>query len=371
MLKPIKHFKITHRCGKARVGVLETSHGKIETPIFMPVGTQATLKGIPHELVKAPVILANVYYLYLKPGLEVIEHCGGIHKFMNWKRAILTDSGGFQIFSLKSLFKIRENGVEFRSKFDGGKHFLTPRDVVDFQMRIGSDIIMTLDRCPGFPSPKAVVEKAVRQTIKWAKKSIEFFRQKNTNQKIFAIIQGGCDKKLRKICAEELSNLPFDGYAIGGLGVGEPESLRREILAENLETLDEKLPRYVMGMGPAEEIWEAAENGADMFDCVLPTRNGRNAQAFTSSGKLNLRNARFKKDKSPLDEKCKCSVCRKYSRAYIHHLFNVGEMLAQTLTSLHNVNFMLSLASRIRKSIKTGKFSEEKKKFLENWRNNV
>ncbi len=364
-------FKITHKFGKARVGILKTAHGEIETPVFMPVGTQATLKGIPHELVKAPVILANAYYLYLKPGAEVIEHLGGIHQFMNWDRAILTDSGGFQIFSLKSLFKIRDDGVEFRSKYDGGKHFLTPRDIVDFQIRIGSDILMVLDRCPGFPSPKAVVETAVRQTLKWAEESVKFFRQKRRKNKIFAIVQGSCDKKLRKICAEKLGELPFDGYAVGGLGVGEPATLRREILAETLGDISEKYPRYVMGMGPPEEIWEAVENGADMFDCVLPTRNGRNAQAFTSSGKLNLRNSRFKKDEKPIDEKCRCHVCQKYSRAYIHHLFNVKEMLAQTLTSLHNVNFMLSLTSQIRKSIKNGKFLEEKRKFLENWRNNV
>jgi len=364
-------FKIIAKDGEARAGVLMTSHGAVETPVFMPVGTQATVKGVPYELLSCPIILSNVYYLYLKPGMEIIKTFGGVHKFMNWDNAVLTDSGGYQIFSLASLFKIHDDGVEFRSKFDGSRHFLGPREVVDIQMELGSDIMMVLDRCVKYPQPATVVEQAVEQTLNWAKESIKHFGRRKTNQKLFAIVQGGADEALRRRCSEELSSLPFDGFAVGGLGVGEPECLRKEVLEKNLGILDPERPRYVMGMGPADEIWEAVGMGADMFDCVMPTRNGRNGQAFTSSGKLNLRNARFKKDKKPLEDGCSCPVCRGYSRSYIHHLFNVGEMLAQTLTSLHNINFMLNLMYLIRNSIIKGSFQREKKKFLENWGEDV
>jgi len=359
-------FKITAFDGRARCGELKTPHGIIETPVFMPVGTQGTIKGVPHEMLSScSIILSNAYYLYLKPGVEILIEHGGLHKFMNWEKAILTDSGGFQIFSLPDLFKISGDVVEFRSKFDGGKHFWTSEDVVDFQYKIGSDIIMVLDRCLEFPQHLTCLEKAVNQTIRWAQKSIKHFRLKyETKQKIFAITQGGVHKKLREKCAGELSALPFDGYAVGGLGVGEPAILRKEILAEALPALPEEKPRYVMGMGPADEIWESVENGADMFDCVLPTRNGRNAQAFTFKGKLNLRNAQFKKDKRPIDEKCLCPACKRYTRSYIHHLFDVHEMLAQTLTSLHNINFMINLMSLIKTSIRERRFMEEKNKFI-------
>ena len=364
-------FKIVAEDGKARAGVFRTSHGMIETPVFMPVGTQATIKGVPYEFLRCPVILSNAYYLYLKPGIQVIKKFGGLHKFMNWKGSILTDSGGFQIFSLASLFKIHDGGVEFKSKFDGSRHFLSPCDVIDIQIALGSDIMMVLDRCVEYPSPIAVVEYAAKQTVKWAKESIMHFKRHETEQKIFAIVQGGMEDVLRRRCSEELSVLPFDGFAVGGLGVGEPWSLRREVLEKNLGFLELSRPRYVMGMGPADEIWEAVEAGADLFDCVMPTRNGRNGQAFTFSGKLNLRNARFKNDKNPLEQGCSCPVCSSYSRAYIHHLFNVGEMLAQMLTSLHNINFMLNLMNLIRNSIKEGVFQKEKKKFLNRWRGDI
>ncbi|MFH1957969.1 MAG: tRNA guanosine(34) transglycosylase Tgt [bacterium] len=364
-------FKIVAADGKARAGVLVTSHGAVETPVFMPVGTQATIKGVPHDILNCPVILSNAYYLYLKPGIQVLKKFGGLHKFMNWKHSILTDSGGFQIFSLAALFKIHEGGVEFRSKFDGSRHFLTPADVIDVQIALGSDIMMVLDRCVEYPQPLAVIERAAAQTVKWAEESVKHFGSRKTNQKLFAIVQGGTDAALRRRCSEELYVLPFDGFAVGGLGVGEPRSLRREVLEETLGFLDPLRPRYVMGMGPADEIWEAVEAGADMFDCVMPTRNGRNGQAFTFSGKLNLRNAKFKEDEKPLEQGCSCPACRSYSRAYIHHLFNVGEMLAQTLASLHNINFMLNLMNLIRNSIKENAFQKEKKKFLKLWRNDA
>jgi len=366
-----KDFKIIAEDGKARAGVLMTSHGAVETPVFMPVGTQASIKGVPHDILDCQVLLSNAYYLYLKPGLRVLKKIGGLHKFMNWKGSILTDSGGFQIFSLASLFKIHDGGVEFRSKFDGSRHFLTPSDVIDVQIALGSDIMMVLDRCVKYPQPLAVLERAASQTVKWAEESARHFGRRKTNQKLFAIVQGGTDVALRRNCAEELSVLPFDGFAVGGLGVGEPRSLRKEVLGETLGLLNPSLPRYVMGMGPADEIWEAVEAGADMFDCVMPTRNGRNGQAFTFSGKLNLKNAKFKTDEKPLEQGCSCPACRSYSRAYVHHLFNVGEMLAQTLTSLHNINFMLNLMNLIRNSIKNGAFQKEKKKFLKSWRDNV
>jgi len=363
-------FEVIKKFHSARAGVLKTPHGEIPTPVFMPVGTQGTLKGVPHFLVDCPVILSNTYYLYLKPGVEIIKKFGGLHRFINWENSILTDSGGFQIFSLSSLFKIHDGGVEFKSIYDGSTHFLTPKDVIDIEFALGSDIIMPLDICLPWPQPKAVQKNATIQTIKWAEESIRHFKEKNSKQKLFAIIQGGTEQDLRKFCIESLRKLPFDGFAIGGLAVGEPLSIRLEILKTCLDEIDENAPRYVMGMGPPDELWEAVELGADMFDCVMPTRNGRNAQAFTFTGKLNLRNSKFKQDEKPLDENCPCPCCQRYSRAYIHHLFNVGEMLAQILTSLHNINFMLSLMNLMRSSILNGTFQEEKKKFLERWRQN-
>jgi len=363
----MKDFEITARCGKARAGRLTTPHGVIETPVFMPVGTQASLKGIPHDTLTCPIILSNAYYLYLKPGLETLKNFGGLHRFMNWNNSILTDSGGFQIFSLSSLFKIRENGVEFRSKFDGSKHFLTPEEAVSFQFEIGSDIVMSLDRCMKYPSPRADIASAIKTTCAWAEKGLNASKRYETGQKLFAITQGGTFSDLRRECTEKLMEHPFPGFAIGGLGVGEPLALRQQHLTENLDMLPEDKPRYVMGMGPAPEIWDTVEMGADMMDCVLPTRNGRNAQAFTFSGKMNLRNAKFKNDQSPIDPSCGCPACLKYSRGYIHHLFNVREMLAQTLTSLHNISFMIDLMQLIRDSIKNGTFPEEKKKFMKKW----
>ena len=368
ILNTMKDFEITARCGKARAGTLVTPHGVIETPVFMPVGTQASIKGVPHDMLNCPVILSNAYYLYLKPGFEILKNFGGLHKFMNWNNAILTDSGGFQIFSLSSLFKIRKNGVEFRSKFDGSKHFLTPEEAVSFQFEIGSDMVMSLDRCMKYPSHRADINRAVDTTCSWAEKGLNASKRYETGQKLFAITQGGTFSDMRRECTERLMEHPFFGFAVGGLGVGEPLGLRQQHLAENLDMLPEDKPRYVMGMGPAPEIWDTVEMGADMMDCVLPTRNGRNAQAFTFSGKLNLRNNRFRNDPLPIDPSCGCAACSRYSRGYIHHLFNVREILAQTLTSLHNISFMIDLTLVIQNSIKNGTFPEEKKKFMKNWK---
>jgi len=378
----IKHmFTLLHKDKntKARVGRLSTSHGTVDTPCFMPVGTQATVKTISNkELIEsgAQMILGNVYHLYLRPGLEIIKEAGGLHKFMGWPRPILTDSGGYQVFSLAVLRKIKSGGVEFNSHIDGKRLFLSPEDVVQAQLDLGSDVMMVLDECIPYPSSRDYVENSLKTTLDWARRSKEYFKNQllktvnlHTNPytlspKLFGIVQGGTYMDLRKRCAEELIEIGFDGYAIGGVSVGEPEELIYETTKFTAALLPENLPRYLMGVGMPPNLLEAVSMGMDMFDCVVPTRNGRNGQAFTWKGDLQLRNAQYKKDFSPIDEKCDCYACKNYTRAYIRHLFNTEEILGLRLVSLHNLSFYANLMKEIRRAIAENRFEEFKKQFL-------
>ncbi|MBU4589959.1 MAG: tRNA guanosine(34) transglycosylase Tgt [Candidatus Omnitrophica bacterium] len=364
-------FKITHKDNKtkARVGLLETPHGVIETPEFMPVGTQATVKALSSEdmkYCKAQVVLGNTYHLYLRPGMEVIKNAGGLHRFMSWDGPILTDSGGFQIFSLATLMKVKDKGVEFQSHVDGSKHFLTPEDVVNLQEELGSDIIMVLDECLKYPCPKDKAERSLELTTEWAKRSKKALKEvkgEGCRVKLFGIVQGSTYPDLRKKAAEELIKIGFDGYAIGGLSVGEPKDLMYEMMEDSVKYLPEDKPRYAMGIGMPHDFFNAIEMGVDMFDCVVPTRNGRNGAAYTNEGRLIVRNGEYSKDIRALSESCDCIVCKNYSRSYIRHLFNTEELLGLRLTSLHNVYFYVNLLRRIREAIKGGTFSELKEEF--------
>ncbi len=341
---------------KARQGILHLGNGiKIETPVFMPVGTRATVKAIEQKELKelgAKIILSNAYHLYLRPGKEVIKKAGGLHKFMNWNDAILTDSGGFQIFSLAKLRKITDEGVEFRSHIDGNKIFLTPEEAINFQILLGSDIVMSFDECIDVNADKKEVEKATDRTFLWAKRGMDVFKKnKKETQSLFGIVQGGLDKKLRKKSAEQLSSLNFDGYAIGGLSIGEPYDVTFEILEETLKFVPEEKPRYFMGLGSIEEIETAIKMGIDMFDSVFPTRNGRNGQVFTSEGKKQLRNKKFETKFEPIDKECDCYVCKNYSLAYLHHLFITKEILGIRLATYHNLHFLINKVKNIRERI--------------------
>jgi len=357
---------------RARLGELATSHGVIETPCFMPVGTHATIKGLyPKDVIEAgaQVMLSNTYHLYLRPGLDIIRKAGGLHKFISWQKPILTDSGGYQIFSLSLLRKLTDEGVEFQSHIDGSKHFLTPERVVDIQNDLGSDIMMPLDECVHYPCAKDMAQIAMKRTIDWAKRS--FARKKareaagsNKTQYLFGIVQGATFEDLRVACAKELTSIDFDGYSIGGVSVGEPSGLIYDILEVTAGLLPLHKPRYAMGIGYPQDILEAVERGVDMFDCVVPTRYGRNGTAFTSTGKVKIGNSPYIEDLNPLDENCSCYTCRNFSRAYLRHLFNAQEMLGLTLLSLHNVYFFLDLMRKVRNSIKEGNFTEFKRNFL-------
>jgi len=360
---------------KARLGKLITSHGEIETPCFMPVGTHATVKGLyPRDVADAgaQIMLSNTYHVFLRPGMEVIRKAGGLHKFMSWDKPILTDSGGYQVFSLALLRKISDKGVEFQSHIDGSKHFLTPEDVMDIERDLGSDIIMPLDECSHYPCTRDHAEIAMKRTINWAKRSYRHKEDQKVGgptkkQFLFGIVQGATYEDLRDVCAKELTAINFDGYAIGGVSVGEPSNLIYNILGNTALLLPREKPRYAMGIGYPEDILEAVERGVDMFDCVVPTRYGRNGTAFTSTGKIKIGNAPYTEDFKVLDEKCSCYTCKNFSRAYIRHLFNAQEMLGLTLLSLHNVYFFLDLARKIRESIKNNQFNEFKKDFLANY----
>ncbi len=364
-------FKIIHKdkFTNARIGTLETAHGAIETPVFMPVGTQATVKALSSEEVKyckASVILGNTYHLYLRPGMEIIKNAGGLHKFMSWDRAILTDSGGFQVFSLATLMKVREEGVEFNSHVDGSRHFLTPEKIIQLQYELGSDIMMPLDECLHYPSTKDKAEQSLALTNRWAKKAKEEFirmKGKGLKVKLFGIVQGSTYPDLRKRAAEELVEMDFDGYSIGGLSVGEPGELMYEMMGHAVKYLPIDRPRYAMGVGMPHDFFEAIEMGVDMFDCVVPTRNARNGAAYTNEGRIIIRNGEYSKDLRPLSESCDCIVCKNYSRSYIRHLFNTEEILGLRLTSLHNVYFYVNLLDRIREAIKKDRFLELKKEF--------
>lgn len=351
---------------KARLGRFETPHGGFEVPVFMPVGTAGTVKAVSTSELKElgyEIILGNTYHLYLRPGLEIIKSFNGIHNFINWHGSILTDSGGYQVFSLNELRKIRKNGVEFRSHIDGSKHFFTPEKVIEYQVVFGSDIAMVLDVCPPYPSDYEDVKTAVKLTTEWAKRSIE--KAKELNIKVFGIVQGGVYEDLRKASAESLVFLDFDGYAIGGLGIGEPKDVMWKVVEEVVEVLPENKPRYLMGIGKPEDFIEGISRGIDMFDCVVPTRNARNGTLYTEKGKVLIKREKYKFDKRPIDENCGCFTCKNYSRAYLRHLYTSGEVLALRLNTIHNLYYYFSLIKNIRKAIIDEKLSEFMIKFYE------
>ena len=357
---------------KARYGMLSTAHGDIEMPTFMPVGTQATVKTLSNrDLVDAgiEIILSNAYHLYLRPGEEVLKRAGGLHKFCGWRRPILTDSGGFQVFSLATLMKVTKEGVRFSSHLDGSKHFLAPEDVIRLQASFGSDIMMPLDECVHYPCSEDKARDSLGLTTEWARRSKEAHRlyAENSNQLLFGIIQGSSYLNLRREASERLIDIGFDGYAVGGVSVGEPEDLIYEIVNYTTDYMPEDKPRYLMGVGMPLDIIEAVSMGIDMFDCVVPTRNGRSGTAFNLKGKLPLRNNAYISDFSPIDGECGCYTCRNYTRAYIRHLYNTDEILGLRLVSLHNIHFYATLMNNIRKAIKEDKFAEFKKRFIKEY----
>jgi len=353
---------------KARAGSFETDHGVVETPMFMPVGTQGTVKAVNQSYlvndIKAQIVLSNTYHLYLRPGTDILEKAGGLHKFMNWQKPILTDSGGYQVFSLSELRKLKTDGVEFSSHLDGSKHFFTPEKVINIQRSIGSDIMMVLDECTPYPCEYEYAVKSTALTSSWAIMNKEAFENTSPlyghKQFLFGIIQGSVYKELREKSAGDITSLDFDGYAIGGLAVGEPAETMYEIIDFTTDFMPENKPRYLMGVGRPENILEAIERGIDIFDCVMPTRNGRNANLFTSAGVLAMRNAQYKEDFRTIDEECDCYTCRNYSRAYLRHLFTSKEILALELSSIHNLHFYLNLVKEARLNIKEGNFTDWK-----------
>ncbi len=359
-------FEIVATCPHtgARAGLLHTAHGVVETPVFMPVGTQGTVKALsPRDLeqdLDAQIILANTYHLFLRPGHERIERLGGLHRFMAWPRAILTDSGGFQVFSLDTLRKVTDDGVLFRSHLNGDEHFFTPQRTVDIQLALGSDIIMALDECLPYPVTHEEAVQSVERTVRWARSAHRHYleREKGLHCALFPIVQGGMFPDLRQQCAAELLELDAPGYAIGGLSVGEPRALSQKIAAITAPLLPADRPRYVMGVGMPEELPQYVAQGIDMMDCVLPTRNARNGYLFTSHGKVVIKQAQYIDDESPLDDTCACYTCRTFSRAYLRHLFQSREILFSTLATLHNVRHFLDIMRRIRESILTGTFAD-------------
>ena len=360
------NFKLLHKdkSGKARLGLLNTAHGKVHTPCFVPVGTQATIKALSNDEIKecgTEMIMANAYHLYLRPGEKVLKKAGSLHKFMAWDGPIMTDSGGYQIFSLAVLRKVRKEGVEFKSHIDGSKHFMTPEHIIGFQKILGSDIMMPLDECLHYPVSRNNVEESLKTTFDWAKRSK---KARATKQMLFGIVQGSTYLDLRKRAVEEIVGLDFDGYAIGGVAVGEPQDLIHEVTEYTASALPQNKARYLMGVGTPLDMLDAISEGVDLFDCVVPTRNGRNGQAFTWSGELQLRNAPFKEDFAPVDKKCACYTCRNHTRAYIRHLFNTDEILGLRLVSLHNIYFYVKLIETSRKAIKEDRF----KKFVKDFR---
>ena len=390
-------FQIEARGGAARTGRLTTPHGEIETPVFMPVGTGATVKGVPQDILEelgVQILLGNTYHLYLRPGVETVRNLGGLHKFMAWPRAILTDSGGFQVFSLNELRKVTEDGVTFRSHLDGSSHFFSPESAMQAQIGLGADIIMAFDECTEYPADGARARASMEMTLRWAERSKKYFEEhkhevpwngsqlsalspqqtkvprfarsdklnndkldEDATQSLFGIVQGGMDLALRKESAQRTVEIGFPGYAIGGLSVGEPRELTREVLEATLEHLPSDQPRYVMGVGTPDEIVEYASLGVDMMDCVLPTRAARHGLLFTSEGKVSIKQARYTSDAGPLDPNCGCRVCQRYSRAYLRHLYASNEVLAQVLNTLHNLSFYLDTMQRVRHSIRLGEES--------------
>jgi len=354
-------FEITAACGQARTGILKTSRGDIRTPAFMPVGTAATVKGmLPASVLEtgADIVLGNTYHLMLRPGADLIGHLGGLHKFMSWERPILTDSGGYQVMSLSQLRKITEDGVRFRSHIDGTEEFLSPERAMEIQRLLGSDIQMVLDECPAYPATESDIEKSTQLSARWAARSKAAFGEQ-PGRSCFGIVQGGVYPALRRRSINALCEIGFDGYAVGGLAVGESQSAMFDVLDATVPHLPATRPRYLMGVGKPDDIAGAVLRGIDMFDCVLPTRSGRNGQAFTRAGALNLRNARHAKDDAPLDEACRCPACRQFSRAYLHHVVKAGEIIASMLLTWHNLTYYQDLMARLRLAIAAGTIQEE------------
>lgn len=351
-------FKLISKKGKARRGIIETAHGKIETPAFMPVATQATVKGIDPVTLSAlgvQVFITNTYHLYLRPSTRILEKAGGIHAFMNWNKTVFTDSGGFQVLSLAKLRKFEKDGVRFQSHIDGSYHKFTPQNNVAMQRSIGSDVMMVLDECTEYPATHAYALKAMERTLKWAEQARNAFNESEQlygyRQHQFGIIQGSVYPDLRKRCAEELAGMDFEGYAMGGIAIGEPVSSMYEIISMADDIMPEHKPRYLMGVGKEEDILYAVNQGFDIFDCVIPTRNARNGTLFTESGRISIRNAKYADDLSPVDDACDCDLCRNHTRAYLHHLFKAKEMSGPVLATIHNIAYYMRMMKRIRESI--------------------
>jgi queuine tRNA-ribosyltransferase len=360
-------FELLATDGAARAGRLTTAHGVVDTPIFMPVGTHATVKALgPDDLraAGAQIVLANTYHLFLRPGHDLVKELGGLHRFMGWDGAILTDSGGYQIFSLAKLRKITEAGAEFRSAVDGSSHFLSPEIAIEIQQALGADIIHPLDECLAYPATREATERSLALTLRWAARSKAAHAAGATGQALFGIVQGGTDEALRSKAARATVDLGFDGYAIGGMAVGEPKPMMYDLTALVAGLLPANQPRYLMGVGKPEDLVASVARGVDMFDCVLPTRNARNGQAFTADGPLTLKQARYAKDAAPLDAECACYACRGFSRAYLRHLFMSSELLAYRLLTLHNVTFFLRLVRDMRAAIAAGAFGAFQARFF-------
>ena len=370
-MKPAVTYELLHECKQtgARRGVIHTPHGDIQTPIFMPVGTQATVKSMtPEELkeeVKAQIILSNTYHLYLRPGQDIVKEAGGLHKFMNWDRPILTDSGGFQVFSLGDLRTIHEEGVEFKSHLDGSKHFFSPESVMKTEEDLGADIIMAFDECCPYPSTYEYTKQSMERTTRWALRCKN--AHKTENQALFGIIQGGFYKDLRQKSAKDLIDLDLPGYAIGGISVGEPKEEFIDILKYTAPLMPKDKPRYLMGVGTPDYLIEAVVRGIDMCDCVLPTRIARNGTALTSQGKLVVRNATYERDFTTLDPECDCYTCRNYTRAYIRHLIKCGEILGARLLSIHNLRFLVRLMENVRTAIEEDRLLEFREEFYKKY----
>lgn len=367
-------FTLLHKDNStsARWGKISTAHGIFHTPTFMPVGTQAAIKAIsPEDLrqIGIGIILCNAYHLYLRPGHRTIAKLGGLHSFMNWQGAIITDSGGYQIFSISSLQKSSEEGVKFKSHIDGSEHFLTPEDVLGIQFALGADLMMVLDECTSYPITHSQAEKSLAITLSWARRTKQALANYENSGGLFGIVQGSTFKDLRKKCAEELVEVGFAGYALGGLSVGEPLSLRKELIEFTTGCLPSGKPRYLMGIGTPEELLDSVSLGIDMFDCTLPTRIARNGGIFTRRGQISLRNAGYKEDSNPLDVECDCYTCKNYSRAYLRHLIWAREILGMRLTSYHNVYFLAHLMEEAGEAIRRDRFREFKNEFLEVYEN--
>jgi queuine tRNA-ribosyltransferase len=365
----MKHFTLIKTSNSARAGELTTAHGVVPTPVFMPVGSQATVKTLTPEDVKGigyNMLLSNTYHLYLRPGIDIVEKMGGLHRFMGWDGSILTDSGGYQVFSLSGFRKMTDEGIKFRSHIDGSEHFLTPELAVKYQEALGSDVMMVLDECAAYSDSKGKLAKAMERTHRWAERCLNAHHP--NEQLLFAIVQGGVFEDLRQESAETLKKLDFPGYAIGGLSVGEPKDIMLETLGKTTPFLPEDKPRYLMGVGSPEDIVEGVARGVDMFDCALPTRVARNGALFTMKGRINIRRAAYSEQQGPVDPECDCYTCRTFSAAYLSHLFRSEELLALRLATVHNLRFMYNLVKNVRQSILDGAFEEYRRSFLANYK---